>query len=393
VRLALFTTSFPSNADTVVNAGACVKDFAEVLTELGHEVVVLTPNKRGARHEFSHRETVFFPWLGSADSVSHIDMKSPVGLLQLASVVALGSLAATRLVRRFRPDHVLCFWVFPSGMWARVAEVFSGTPYSTWALGSDIWVLGKIPGFRPILRLLAHGSQVRYADGIALAGDYARISNDPVEFLATSRVVHVPPLVSVGEGGYYLYLGRYHPNKGIDLLIEAIGKVKDELPGSFRLRAHGFGPLEESVRARVRELHLEGMVEIHGPTAAGEVAEILRRARGLVIPSRIESVPLVLSDGLQMELPLLVTNVGDMGVLVTRYRAGIVCEPTVEELSRALVRFTTEPPLPPSPALRDLLDIRASVRRFLVDISKGVAGPASGSLFHQDPDVVGAEKI
>lgn len=370
MRIALFTTSFPSNADTVVNAGACVKSFAEALTELGHEVVVLTPNKRGARHEFAHKDTVFFRWLGSADSVSHIDMKNPLGLLQLGSVVLLGSIAAAKLVRSFKPDHVLCFWVFPSGMWARVAKLFSGTHYSTWALGSDIWVLGKIPGFPAILRFIGRGSDLRYADGVELAQDFEAIAEDSVEFLATSRVLEPPAQVQVGEGGYYLYLGRYHPNKGIDLLVEAIGLALGELPADFRLRAHGFGPLEDSVRARVRELGLQDRIEILGPTPASEVALVLRRARGLLIPSRIESVPLVLSDGLQMGLPLLVTNVGDMGTLVSRYASGIVCDPTVEDIARALVRFTREPPPAPSAELRDLLDIRASARRFLSDVGR-----------------------
>ena len=68
VRIALFTTSFPSNSETAINAGVCVKDFAEALADLGHEVVVLTPYKRGARHEFRHAGTVWFRWMGSEES-------------------------------------------------------------------------------------------------------------------------------------------------------------------------------------------------------------------------------------------------------------------------------------------------------------------------------------
>jgi glycosyltransferase involved in cell wall biosynthesis len=369
VRIALFTTSFPSNADTSVNAGACVKDFAEILTDMGHEVEVLTPYKKGARHEFRHSRTVFFRWLGSADSVTHIDMKNPLGIAQLGSVLGLGCIAALRMLRRFKPDHVMCFWVLPSGLWARAACAVTGTPYSVWALGSDIWVLGKLPGVPPVLKALAEGARLRYADGVVLADDFARIAGMPVEFLATSRVVHPPPGVNVGDGGYYLYLGRYHPNKGIDLLIEAIAKVRARLPGDFRLRAHGFGPLEESVRARVRELGLESLVEVYGPTRASEVETILRSARGLVIPSRIESVPLVLSDGLQMELPLMVTDVGDMGTLVRKYDAGIVCKPEVDDMAEALVRFVTAPQPRGSGALKQLLDIRGSARRFIADAS------------------------
>jgi glycosyltransferase involved in cell wall biosynthesis len=298
-------------------------------------------------------------------------MKSPIGLLQLGSVLALGTLAATRLVRRFKPDHVLCFWVFPPGLWAEAACRLSKTPYSVWALGSDIWVLGKVPGMPAVLSKLGRSASKRYADGLVLADDFAKICQRDVEFLPTSRVVTPPAGETVGAGGYYLYLGRYHPNKGIDILIEALGKVRGELPSDFRLRVHGFGPLEEAIKRRVRELQLENVVEILGPTPASEVETILRRARGLIIPSRIESVPLVLSDGLQMELPLLVTDVGDMGTLVRKYDAGVVCRPEADDMAAALLRFLKEPPPSGGRALRELLDIRGSVRRFLQDIEPG----------------------
>lgn len=376
MKIALFTTSFPSNSSTVVNAGVCVRDFAAVLTELGHEVEVLTPYKHGARHDFEHKSTTFFRWLGSEDSVAHIELQSPLGALQLASIVLAGSVAALRLVRRFRPDHVLCFWVFPCGLWARIASASTRTPYSLWALGSDIWALGKLPGMPRVLRALASRAAHRYADGLILAQDFARIAGLDVQFLATSRVLEAPKGVEQGSGGYFLYLGRYHTNKGIDLLIEALGVVRSRLPRDFRLRAHGFGPLESKVRARVAQLGLRDIVEINPPIDAHEMPIVLRRARGLIVPSRIESIPLVFSDALQMQVPLLVTDVGDMGQLVRRHGGGVVCSPDVEGLGEALIGFVDRPPPGGSDVLQRYLDIRTSARRFVASTSPAGAQPA-----------------
>jgi glycosyltransferase involved in cell wall biosynthesis len=99
----------------------------------------------------------------------------------------------------------------------------------------------------------------------------------------------------------------------------------------------------------------------------------------LIIPSRIESIPLVLSDGLQMSLPLLVTDVGDMGTLVSRYSAGIVCRPEVEDLAAALLRLVSEPQAAGSQALRELLDIRSSAKRFVEEIDE--SSPPNGRGF------------
>ena len=378
MRIALFTTSFPSNRDDVRNAGVCAKDFAELLSQRGHEVVVLTPYKSGARADFAHRETVFFRWLGGAHSLTHINPQNPLGLLQLASVMVMGIVASLRLARRFKPDHVMCFWAFPCGLWAYAARLVLGVPYSVWALGSDVWVLGKLPLLRQVLRFVTRASAHRYADGLALAGDLGAIAGRDVEFLPTSRVLSVPRDVAPGSGGYFLYLGRYHPNKGIDLLIEALGRIKAELPADFRLLAHGFGPLEGQVRSRVTELELEQMVTIAGPTGSGEVEAILRRARGLIVPSRIESIPLVLGDAMQMELPVLVTDVGDMGKLVREHGAGMVCRPEVDDLSRALREFIRAPGRYPTASLRELLDIGRSAERFLSDLAGTTATARTG---------------
>src|SRR5262249_45407871 len=147
----------------------------------------------------------------------------------------------------------------------------------------------------------------------------------------------------------------------------------------FHLLAHGSGPLEDEVRSRVRELGLEQMITIAGPTSAGQVEVILRRARGLIVPSRIESIPLVLGDAMQMELPVLVTDVGDMGKLVREHRAGIVCKPEIGDLARALSEFIRAPGQYPTESLRRLLDIERSAERFLSDLSPAKARAGMGA--------------
>ena len=370
MKIALFTTSFPANAQNTLNAGVFVRDFAEALTDLGHRVWVLTPKKKDCRHEFPHERTIFFPWLGDEDSLTHIDMKKPIGALRLASVVAMGRVAAAKLIREFEPDHVLCFWVFPSGFWALRTK----TKYSVWALGSDVWTLGKMAGMRRVLRAIAREATHSYADGTDLAKELSAITGTPSEFLATSRILAAPEGVPVGQGGYFLYVGRYHPNKGIDLLVQAVARARPELPHDFRLRVHGFGPLEAEVREAVRRQGLRDIIEVFGPTRADEIGTVIRRSRGLIVPSRIESLPVVLCDALQMDVPILVTDVGDMGTLVRAHDAGVVCQPNVASLAAALVDFARAPGGTSAgrEQLKQLLDIRGSARRFLTDIGADV---------------------
>jgi glycosyltransferase involved in cell wall biosynthesis len=56
-------------------------------------------------------------------------------------------------------------------------------------------------------------------------------------------------------------------------------------------------------------------------------AAYMQASDWLVIPSRIESIPLVFVDALQMRLPIISTAVGDLGSLVEKYGVGFAVEP------------------------------------------------------------------
>ena len=52
----------------------------------------------------------------------------------------------------------------------------------------------------------------------------------------------------------------------------------------------------------------------------------MSRHEMLVIPSRADSIPLVLGDAIQARLPVVVTDVGDAAGLVRRHQIGVVVE-------------------------------------------------------------------
>ena len=66
---------------------------------------------------------------------------------------------------------------------------------------------------------------------------------------------------------------------------------------------------------------------IRGPIDAVGLANALAGAKVLAIPSRIESVPLILGDAIQAGCPVVATDCGDMGSVVVRYGLGVVVPP------------------------------------------------------------------
>lgn len=111
------------------------------------------------------------------------------------------------------------------------------------------------------------------------------------------------------EPGHVLLVtaARLHPQKGLDVLLDAVALLRRRRPG-VRCAVVGDGPLAAWLRRRVDELGLAGEVVLAG--ARDDVADLLAAADVVVIPSRWESGPLVLFEALALGRPVVCTRVG-----------------------------------------------------------------------------------
>ena len=111
------------------------------------------------------------------------------------------------------------------------------------------------------------------------------------------------------EPGHVLLVtaARLHPQKGLDVLLDAVALLRRRHPG-VRCAVVGDGPLAGWLRRRVDELGLAGEVVLAG--ARDDVADLLAAADVVVIPSRWESGPLVLFEALALGRPVVCTRVG-----------------------------------------------------------------------------------
>ena len=102
----------------------------------------------------------------------------------------------------------------------------------------------------------------------------------------------------------------------------------------------GGGPMEGFVRDYVAAHGLGERIHVGGYADLSTFVTHLAFCDCLVIPSRMESIPVAFSDALQMGRPLIVSDVGDMGTLLREAPAGYVVEPgDVTELTNAMQRM------------------------------------------------------
>jgi len=297
-----------------------------VLHQQGHNLFVYTHRKQGQVYFQDAFEVRHFPWLGNETSLTSLKPKKPWDIIKALSLLVSGTIGLPRYVAEKSVDFCLAMWAIPSGYFTYQVKVKLGIPYIVWALGSDIWTIRKYPFGKSLLRCILKEASHILADGKLLAQDVESISGKFCEFLPSSRML---PLEHNGEAEVdrskvnFLFIGRLHPNKGPDLLLEAFQRLMG-YTNKAHLYVFGKGPLEHLLGEMVRNFKLESKVTLKGYASPETVVEWLRACDCLVIPSRIESIPLIFSDAMQAGTPVIVSDVGDMGKLVNEYKVGLV---------------------------------------------------------------------
>lgn len=100
-------------------------------------------------------------------------------------------------------------------------------------------------------------------------------------------------------------VGRLVDQKGIDVLLAAWAKAGAALP-DWRLAIVGGGPLEDELKARARDLGIEGSVGWHGQVS--DPFPFLRGAQFFVMTSRFEGTPNALLEAMSCGLPAVVSD-------------------------------------------------------------------------------------
>jgi glycosyltransferase involved in cell wall biosynthesis len=128
--------------------------------------------------------------------------------------------------------------------------------------------------------------------------------------------------------------GRLVKLKGIEYLLKASARLKQEFPG-LEVQIAGTGPELKELQAEVSRLGLEGRVRFLGWIE--EVNSALRSWDVFVMPSLEEGFPIAALNAMAAGLPVVATTVGGIPELIVDGTSGLLVEPgDVEQLVAAL---------------------------------------------------------
>ena len=137
-----------------------------------------------------------------------------------------------------------------------------------------------------------------------------------------------------------LFVGRLSPEKGIDTLLDAAGR----LPEGVRLTIVGHGALEPQVRAAAAAK--PGRIDFLGQRSQPEVLALWRRARVAVLPSYSDPFPFTVLEALSQGTPVVGSAVSGIPEMVTDGENGLLVPPgDGRALASAVSRILDDAPL------------------------------------------------
>ena len=135
-----------------------------------------------------------------------------------------------------------------------------------------------------------------------------------------------------------LVVGRLAPEKGVDVLLEALPKILTRAGRPARLRVVGSGESESQLRERARQLGVAAQVVFDGHVPFGP-ALFARYASAtlVVIPSHTEGIPKSAYEAMAFGRPVLATAVGGLPSVIgaNGERGRLVPAGNPEALARA----------------------------------------------------------
>ena len=238
--------------------------------------------------------------------------------------------------------HVHC--AYPDAVGVALVASLLRLPFVVTAHGSDInvyaeqavlapqirWALRRAQGIIAVSRVLEE--KIRALLG---KGDTKKIVCIPCAAVAMD-VFRVRPQLAVREAlaldpeaRIVVFAGRLLPVKGIDFLIAAWARLRDQRVVSERdcLVLVGDGPSKAALMAQIVRTGGDSTIRFAGSVTQTELASWISAATLFCLPSRNEGTPNVVIEALACGIPVVASRVGGVTDLIQEGENGFLVPP------------------------------------------------------------------
>jgi glycosyltransferase involved in cell wall biosynthesis len=136
---------------------------------------------------------------------------------------------------------------------------------------------------------------------------------------------------------WLLFLGRIHPKKGCDLLVQAIARLRDRL-GDLQVVMAGPDEIgwQAELQQQAADLGITDRFVWPGPLRGDLKWSALHHCQALILPSHQENFGIVVAEAMAAERPVLITEPVNLATAVREAGAGRVAPDTLDGVADLL---------------------------------------------------------
>lgn len=142
------------------------------------------------------------------------------------------------------------------------------------------------------------------------------------------------------EPGLILFVGRLSDVKGLDLLVEALARVRPDVPEAHVVAVGDDWGARAAAEERAKALGVGDAVTFPGRVAPDELVKLYNRARVFALPSRYEAFGVAPAEAIACGTPCVASRVGGLPFVIGS--AGLLVDRTVDAFADALRSVLTD---------------------------------------------------
>jgi glycosyltransferase involved in cell wall biosynthesis len=135
-----------------------------------------------------------------------------------------------------------------------------------------------------------------------------------------------------------LFIGKLVEQKGVDVLIKALAKVRSVIP-DIRLKIVGSGPEEQTLKKLAEDIQASELITFTGKLSNAQVMKEIDDALCVIIPSKyVENCSMVGIEAMSRGKVIIASNIGGLPDLVDDNISGFLVRPNdPEDLSKKII--------------------------------------------------------
>ncbi len=140
----------------------------------------------------------------------------------------------------------------------------------------------------------------------------------------------------------FITVGRFHPVKGYDRLIEVFNKLnKENLLNGIHLTMIGDGETKKDIEKKIAEYNLEEYITLEG--LKNNPYPYIKAADCMLITSISEGYPLTVMESYMLEVPVIALNYSSAKEMINNHINGIILKNDEESLYKGLNEVVDNP--------------------------------------------------